>query len=69
MFEGYEFVGHYEDGTTVYAGYMTVRGAWIIVKYDLSSDSDVTFAQGASNMPTRGANWTGESYSALNVEF
>lgn len=69
MFEGYEFVGHYEDGTTIYAGYMTVRGAWIIAKYDLSSDSDVTFAQGASDMPTRGVDWAAESFATLETTF
>jgi hypothetical protein len=69
VFAGYKFVGHYTDDTDVYVGWMTVRGAWIIVKYDLSSDSAATFAQGASDMPTRGAAWAAENYASLETTF
>lgn len=63
----YAFVGHKSDGTDIYVGWLTHRGAWMIEKYDLSSDSAVTFATGESSMPAA-ADWPSQSYSAYDSE-
>lgn len=63
----YAFVGHKTSGTTTYVGWLHESGAWMIEKYDLSSDSAVTFVMGESSMPASG-DWASQSYSAFDAE-